>query len=63
MCIKRCMHSFIKDWVDEKIRLHMGCTRSRRGLGGNRWSRRWLCEKLKLFNGDRVCRAAAPKAR
>ena len=55
--------SFIKDWVEKKIRRHMGRSRNRRGFGWKRWSRRWLYEELKLFNGYRVRRAAAPKAR
>jgi RNA-directed DNA polymerase len=55
--------SFIKDWVEKKIRRHMGRSRKRQGFGWKRWSRRWLYEELKLFNGYRVRRAAAPKAR
>ena len=54
--------SFIKDWVEKKIRRHMGRSRNRRGFGWKRWSRRWLYEELKLFNGYRVRRTAAPKA-
>jgi len=53
---------FIKDWVEKKIRRHMGRSRNRRGFGWKRWSRRWLYEELKLFNGYRVRRTAAPKA-
>jgi RNA-directed DNA polymerase len=54
--------SFIKDWVEKKIRRHMGRSRNRQGFGWERWSRRWLYEELKLFNGYRVRRTAAPKA-
>jgi len=53
----RCF-SFIKDWVDKKIRRHMLRARKRRGL---RWSRQWLYETLGLFNGYRV-RRGPPKA-
>ena len=53
---------FIKDWVEKKIRRHMGRSRNRRGFGWKRWSRRWLYDELKLFNGYRVRRTAAPKA-
>jgi len=53
---------FIKDWVEKKIRRHMGRSRNLRGFGWKRWSRRWLYEELKLFNGYRVRRTAAPKA-
>jgi RNA-directed DNA polymerase len=54
--------SFIKDWVEKKIRRHMGRSRNRRGFGWKRWSRRWLYEDLKLFNGYRVRRLSTPKA-
>jgi RNA-directed DNA polymerase len=54
--------SFIKDWVEKKIRRHMGRSRNRRGFGWKRWSRRWLYEDLKLFNGYRVRRTTVPKA-
>ncbi len=54
--------SFIKDWVEKKIRRHMGQSRNRRGFGWKRWSRRWLYEDLKLFNGYQVRRTPAPKA-
>ena len=54
--------SFIKDWVEKKIRRHMGRSRNRRGFGWKRWSRRWLYEELKLFNGYRVRRTVEPKA-
>ena len=46
--------SFIKDWVEKKIRRHMGRSRNRRGFGWTRWSRQWIYEELKLFNGYRV---------
>ena len=41
--------SFIKDWVEKKIRRHMGRSRNRRGFGWQRWSRRWLYEELKAI--------------
>jgi len=54
--------SFIQDWVEKKIRRHMGRSRNRRGFGWKRWSRRNLYEDLKLFNGYKVRHWAAPKA-
>jgi RNA-directed DNA polymerase len=48
--------SYIKDWVEKKVRRHLGRSRKRRGFGWKRWSRQWLYAKLKLFNGYRVCR-------
>ena len=54
--------SFIRDWVEKKIRRHMGRSRNRRGFGWKRWSRQWLYEGLKLFHGYQVRRQSAPKA-
>ena len=46
--------SFIQDWVEKKVRRHMMRARKRKGFGWTRWSRQWLYETLKLFNGYRV---------
>ena len=54
--------SFVKDWVEKKVRRHLGRSRNRRGFGWERWSKRWLYEDLKLFNGYRVRRGPASKA-
>ena len=48
--------SFIKDWVEKKIRRHMMRARKRQGFGWKRWSRQWLYENLRLFNSYRVRR-------
>jgi RNA-directed DNA polymerase len=56
----RCF-SFIKDWVEKKIRRHLMRARKRQGFGWQRWSRRWLYGELGLFNLYRV-RRPAPKA-
>jgi RNA-directed DNA polymerase len=48
--------SYIKDWVEKKVRRHLGRSRKRRGFGWKRWSRQWLYAKLKLFNGCRFHR-------
>jgi RNA-directed DNA polymerase len=50
--------SFVKDWVEKKIRRHMLRARNRRGFGWARWSRDWLYHTLRLFNGYRVVRLA-----
>jgi hypothetical protein len=42
--------SFIKDWVEKKVRRHMGRARNRKGFGWKRWSRQWLYDTLRLFN-------------
>jgi RNA-directed DNA polymerase len=49
----RCF-SFMKDWVEKKIRRHMMRARSRAGFGWKRWSKQWLYSVLGLFNGYRV---------
>ena len=48
--------SFIKDFVEKKIRRHMMRSRKRKGFGWTQWSRQWLYDTLKLFNGYRVRR-------
>ena len=55
----RCF-SYIKDWVEKKVRRHLMCARGLRGFGWDRWSRRWLYDRLGLFDGYRVSRP--PKA-
>jgi len=47
--------SFIKDWVEKKIRRHMMRARKRKGFGWKRWSKQWLYSVLGLFNGFWVC--------
>jgi RNA-directed DNA polymerase len=46
--------SFIKDWVEKKIRRHLMRARKRKGFGWKRWSRQWLYAALGLFNSYRV---------
>jgi RNA-directed DNA polymerase len=46
--------SFIKDWVETKVRRHMLRARKRKGFGWTQWSKQWLYETLKLFNSYRV---------
>ena len=52
---------FVKDWVEQKIRRHLMRARNRKGFGWTQWSRGWLYQTLKLFNGYRVVRPT-PKA-
>jgi RNA-directed DNA polymerase len=51
----RCF-SYIKDWVEKKVRRHLMRARKRRGFGWKRWSRPWLYQRLGLFNNYRVHR-------
>jgi RNA-directed DNA polymerase len=48
--------SFVKDWVEKKVRRHLMRAQKRKGFGWKRWSKRWLYEDLKLFNSYRVKR-------
>jgi RNA-directed DNA polymerase len=58
----RCF-SFVKDWVEKKVRRHLMRARNRRGFGWKRWSRQWLYDELRLFNNYRVRRPSpTPKA-
>ena len=53
----RCF-SFVKDWVDKKVRRHLMRARHRRGFGWKQWSRQWLHTELGLFNNYRVRRVS-----
>jgi RNA-directed DNA polymerase len=49
----RCF-SMIQNWVEKKIRRHLGRARQRQGFGWQRWSRPWLYQSLGLFGAYRV---------
>jgi RNA-directed DNA polymerase len=49
----RCF-SYIREWVEKKVRHHLMRNRNRRGFGWKRWSRSWLYARLGLFDGYRV---------
>ncbi|MFT5050393.1 MAG: RNA-directed DNA polymerase [Chlamydiales bacterium] len=57
----RCF-SAIRDWVEKKIRRHLGRTRQRQGFGWKRWSRKWLYETLGLFGEYRISYTPSTKA-
>jgi RNA-directed DNA polymerase len=46
--------SFIRNWVEQKIRRHLAKARLRRGFGWKRWNRRWFYDALGLFDNYRV---------
>jgi RNA-directed DNA polymerase len=52
----RCF-SYIKLWVEKKVRRHLMRARGRKGFGWKRWSTQWLYDTLGLFNEYRVGRA------
>ena len=49
--------SFIRDWVEKKIRRHLMRARKRRGFGWHLWNRQWLYAALGLFNQHWVPRS------
>jgi RNA-directed DNA polymerase len=57
----RCF-SFIKDWVEKKVRRHLMRARKRPGFGWRQWSREWLYSGLGLFKDYRVRRTSPPAA-
>ena len=57
--------SYIRNWVEKKIRRHLGRARQCHGFRWKRWSRAWLYQTLGLFDEYRVayrqsCTAGAP---
>lgn len=54
--------SFVKDWVEKKVRRHLCRARGQRGFGWKRWSRQWLYERFGLFNAYRVQQRGTAKA-
>jgi len=48
--------TYIKDWVEKKVRRHLAQARKLVGFGWERWSRAWLYDTLGLFNSYRVRR-------
>jgi RNA-directed DNA polymerase len=51
----RCF-SFIRQWVEKKVRRHLMRARGQQGFGWKRWSTEWLHGKLGIFNDYRVRR-------
>jgi RNA-directed DNA polymerase len=49
----RCF-SYIRYWVEKKIRRHLARACQRQGFGWKRWSREWLYGTLGLFSEYRV---------
>ena len=51
----RCF-SFVRDWVERKVRRHLMQARKQPGVGWKRWSRQWLYGGVGLFADYRVRR-------
>jgi len=54
--------SYVRDWVDKKIRRHLARNSKRGGFGWKRWSRRWLTARLGLYSDYRLQRGPWQKA-
>jgi RNA-directed DNA polymerase len=48
--------SFVRDWVEKKVRGHLMRAREQTGFGWQRWSRKWLYGKLGLHKDYRLHR-------
>ena len=57
----RCF-SYVRDWVEKKVRRHLARNQKRSGFGWNRWSKAWLYEYLGLFRAYRVNHEPRQKA-
>ena len=51
--------SYVRDWVEKKIRRHLMHARKRCGFGWDRWSRAWFYETLGLYDDYGVRRYKA----
>jgi len=48
--------SYLRNWVETKIRRQLARARQIQGFGWKRWNRRWLYDTLGLFNDYRIKR-------
>jgi RNA-directed DNA polymerase len=55
--------SYVREWVEKKVRRHMMRAKGWRGFGWKRWSREWLHRRLGLFADYAVRYYRGPKAR
>jgi RNA-directed DNA polymerase len=53
--------TFVKNWIERKVRRHLMRARKRKGFGWKRWSKEWLYAELGLYNDYQV-RYYHPKA-
>jgi len=57
----RCF-SYVRDWVEKKVRRHLAQNSKRSGLGWKRWSTPWLYTHLGLFAAYRMIQGPRQKA-
>ena len=55
----RCF-SYVRTWVERKLRRLLARARGSKGFGWKKWSRRWLVEELGLFDDYHVAPKASP---
>jgi RNA-directed DNA polymerase len=55
--------SYVRDWVEKKVRRHLMRAKGWRGFGWTRWSREWLHRRLGLFSDYAIRYYRGPKAR
>ncbi len=46
--------SYVRDWVEKKIRRHLARASKRQGFGWKRWSREWLSATFGLYDNYRL---------
>jgi RNA-directed DNA polymerase len=51
----RCF-SYVRDWVEKKVRRHLARNQRRNGFGWKRWSKSWIYGSLGLYRDYRVRR-------
>jgi RNA-directed DNA polymerase len=56
----RCF-SYIRDWVEKKVRRHLARNQKRSGFGWKRWSKSWIYGSLGLFRDYHVDRGPRQK--
>jgi RNA-directed DNA polymerase len=49
----RCF-TFVKDWVEKKVRRHLMKARKLRGFGWARWDRQWLYQTLGVYSDYKI---------
>ena len=57
----RCF-SYVRDWVEKKVRRHLARNSKRHGFGWKRWSKSWIYRTLGLFSAYRVSYRPRQKA-
>ena len=46
--------SYVRDWVERRVRRHLARASKRQGFGWKRWSREWLYATFGLYNDYKV---------